>query len=163
VCISGDDDAPNGEYRKGSTTPACGNAKDGWKGKITQGGAKFDYKNKTGIAPCKSGAPNCTVDDNTDGTCTGDAEGVRKIKLKDLGNGTWKYKIDIRNMDLDAQPANDGSKVLGRLQLQLAFANCLGGAPTTAGTDGHCLDLQFDEGSCKVKTGFGGLRKVVCK
>ena len=86
-----------------------------------------------------------------------------KVQLKDLGNGTWKYKIDVRNMDLDAQPADDGSVVLGRMQVQMALENCLSGTPTDAGKAGQCLDLQFDEGSCKVKTGFGGLRKVICK
>ena len=56
-----------------------------------------------------------------------------------------------------------GINKLGRLQLQLAMENCLGGSPTTAGNAGQCLDLQFDEGSCKVRTGFGGLRTVSCR
>ena len=157
VCIAGNQDAPGGEYLRLSTTPACGDKRDGWTSKVTNSGAKFQYKNKTGLAPA--------VGNVVDGTCTGSTEGVRRVFLKDLGNGTWKYKIDIRDIaevSFD-DPANDGSQVLGKLQLQLAFENCLGGSPTSAGTAGQCLDLQFDQGSCAVKTGFGGLRKVVCK
>ena len=69
-------------------------------------------------------------------------------------------------MDLDAVPADDGEFVVGKLQFQLALENCLaanGGSPTDAGDAGQCLDLQFDPPDCKVKLGFGGLRKVVCK
>ncbi|MFQ5425594.1 MAG: DUF4215 domain-containing protein, partial [Gaiellales bacterium] len=166
VSIAGNLAAPGGEYMKGSSNPACGSRRDGWTAKVGSK-TRYRYLNKTGLAP--SGT------DTVDGTCTGDAKGVRRVDLTDNGDGTWRAKVVIKGAVFDDVPALTAGpidEIAGTLQAQIALGEALSTSQSSAGAAGECMDMQFDGSiagdpipvtSCKVRTRLGAVAKVSCR
>jgi hypothetical protein len=164
VSIAGHDDAPGGEYFRKSPSPACGNPRDGWDAKASGSGKElFKYSNRTGLAPALG---------DSEGSCTGSANGVQKIQLKNNGDGTWSVKVKIKGTTLLQEPEWSGSEVTGTMQAQIAFGSALGATVSPEGTAGQCGDLQFDRttcdpvgpaAGCTVKSKSGLLKKIMCR
>jgi cysteine-rich repeat protein len=153
----GNEEAPGGEYWRKSSNPACGalTKRDGWTARVrSNGSVLYQYVNKTTVAP------DCS--DTDDGTCTGDAEGITKVQLQDRGDGTWKFKVKIKDTNLDALPLTSGADVLEDLQLELSLGDTCTTDPSAEGAAGQCADLNFKAG-CKAVEKFDALQKVKCK
>jgi hypothetical protein len=127
------------------------------------GSVLHQYFNRTGLAPSGS--------DMTDGTCTGNANGVERIRLLDTGTGTWEFKVRIKNTTISLLPDTNGAEVLGTLQFEFALGDALSGAASLEGMLGRCANLQFDCGpeppwpaqGCRLAGRFDTPRSVKCK
>jgi hypothetical protein len=146
VNIPGGLQVPGGEYMSGSTTPVCGNSKEGWQEFVLPNNKRiWRYTNLTGRIPQPG---------DVEGTCTGDALGVKRIFVTFL-NPDVGYKFIVRTKGHAL--VNPLTSPLDDLGFAFAFGAQVDPLqPSDQATSGQCATADFTDADCRgyVPPGF---------
>jgi hypothetical protein len=124
--------------------------KDGWtlKGSApgTPGKKVWKYINRTGAVDPPLCAP-------------GTARGIKKVIVKDLDSGTFRYIVKGKNVTLSAQPSDP----IGTLRFAVGLQAQPEGFAGAASTAGQCADSLVGGGVCERVPTTGPVKTISCK